>query len=93
MTHLRPIDTTALPAAELCGRLGKTSRLRPSALIAIGERDRHADRVRMQLAGADMVLFRPVSRGDLARALQACGLSLPHDPRQGASPAAAAPAR
>lgn len=76
----------ALPAAELCGRLSSISRLRPSALIAIGERDRHADRVRMQLAGADLVLFRPVSRGDLARALQACGLSLPHDPRRGAAP-------
>jgi hypothetical protein len=39
--------------------------------------------VRMQLAGADQTIFRPVGRGDLARALDACGLSLPHDPRQG----------
>jgi CheY-like chemotaxis protein len=75
----------ALPAAELCGRLRNFARMRPSALIAIGERDRHSDRVRMQLAGADMVLFRPVSRGDLARALEACGLSLPQDPRLGAA--------
>jgi CheY-like chemotaxis protein len=71
------------PAAELCRRLRDTRRLRPTALIAIGTRERHADRVRLQLAGADQVLLRPVSRGDVARALEACGLGLPRDPRLG----------
>jgi CheY-like chemotaxis protein len=73
------------PAAELCRRLRDTPRLRPTALIAIGARDRHADRVRLQLAGADQVLLRPVGRGDVARALEACGLGLPRDPRHGAT--------
>jgi CheY-like chemotaxis protein len=81
------LDENAQPAAELCRRLRDAPRLRPTALIAIGERDRHADRVRLQLAGADQVLFRPVGRGDLARALEACGLGLPQDPRHGAPPA------
>lgn len=74
-------------AAELCRRLREAPRWRPSALFAIGERERHTDRVRLQLAGADEVLFRPVRRGDVARALQACGLGLPQDPRHGAAPA------
>jgi CheY-like chemotaxis protein len=77
-------DTTR--AAELCRRLHDAPRGRPSALIAVIDRDRHADRVRMQLAGADQTIFRPVARGDVARALDACALTLPHDPRQGSRP-------
>lgn len=72
--------------AEFCRRLHDAPRGRPSAVIAISERDRHADRVRLQLAGADQTIFRPLARGDVARALDACGLTLPHDPRQGAAP-------
>ena len=74
--------------AALCMRLHDTRRRRPTAVIAIGDARHHADRVRMQLAGADAVLLRPVGRGDLARALLACGLTLPRDPRLGASPPA-----
>lgn len=73
-------------AAELCRQLRDAPRGRPAALIAIVDRSHHADRVRMQLAGADQVLFRPAGRGDLARAFDACGLTLPHDPRHGAPP-------
>lgn len=74
-------------AAELCLQLRDAKRGRPAALIAIVDRQRHADRVRMQLAGADQVLFRPAGRGDLARALESCGLALPQDPRHGTPPA------
>lgn len=74
-------------AAELCLQLRDAPRSRPAALIAIVERSHHTDRVRMQLAGADQVIFRPAGRGDLARALDACGIALPHDPRQGTPPA------
>lgn len=74
-------------AAALCRQLRDAPRGRPAALIAIVDRSHHADRVRMQLAGADQVLFRPAGRGDLARAFDACGLALPHDPRHGAPPA------
>jgi DNA-binding response OmpR family regulator len=77
LTH----DTTQV--AELCRKLHDAPRGRPGALIAVADRDRHADRVRMQLAGADQTIFRPVGRGDVARALEACGLNLPRDPRQG----------
>jgi len=78
-------DATA--AADLCRRLRERVRHRPQALIAIGDRDRHADRVRMELAGADAVLLRPVGRGDVARTLEACSVVLPRDPRRGATPA------
>lgn len=74
-------------AAELCRQLRDAPRRRPAALIAIVERSHHTDRVRMQLAGADQVIFRPAGRGDLARALDACGIALPYDPRQGSPPA------
>lgn len=74
-------------AAELCRRLHDTRRRRPLALIAMADATRHADRVRMQLAGADATLTRPVNRGGLARALEACGVRLPTDPREGGAPA------
>lgn len=76
-SDLDPAETEAL-----CRSLHDTRRGRPLALIAIGDRHRHADRIRMQLAGADRMLLRPVGRGDIARALDDCGLALPHDPRQ-----------
>jgi DNA-binding response OmpR family regulator len=80
------LGSDALSAAELCRRLRNGQRHRPQAVIAIGDRDRHADRVRMELAGADAMLMRPVGRGDVARTLESCGVSLPRDPRQGAAP-------
>ena len=80
------LDGDVSQAAELCRHLHDLPRGRPSAIIAMIDRARHADRVRMQLAGADQVIFRPVGRGDVARSLEACGLSLPEDPRLGARP-------
>jgi DNA-binding response OmpR family regulator len=74
-------------AAELCRQLRDAPRGRPSALIALVDRSRHADRVRMQLAGADQVIFRPAGRGEIAGALDACGIALPQDPRHGTAPA------
>lgn len=76
-------DCDAADTEALCRRLHDAPRGRPLALIAIGDRRRHADRIRMQLAGADQMLFRPVARGDIARALADCGLRLPDDPRLG----------
>lgn len=74
-------DYDAEDTEALCRRLHDAPRGRPLALIAVGDRRRHADRIRMQLAGADRMLFRPVSRGDIARALDDCGLRMPRDPR------------
>lgn len=74
-------DCDAEDTEALCRSLHDAPRGRPVALIAIGDARRHADRIRMQLAGADRVLARPVGRGDIARALDDCGLRLPRDPR------------
>ena len=52
------------------------------ALIVIDAGTRPVDRVRASLAGADQVLVRPATRGALARALDACGLPMPIDPRR-----------
>ncbi len=78
-------DYESADTEALCKRLHDARHGRPVALIAIGERRLHTDRIRMQLAGADLVLFRPVARGDIARALADCGLHLPRDPRDGAT--------
>ena len=40
------------------------------------------DRVRARLAGCDALLTRPVRRGDVARALEACRVTLPADERR-----------
>lgn len=74
-------DCDAEDTEALCRSLHDAPRGRPVALIAMGDPRRHADRIRMQLAGADRVLARPVGRGDIARALDDCGLRLPRDPR------------
>ena len=70
-------------AADFCRRLraahGTDQRLH--ALVAMIDGDRHADRVRVELAGADAVLTRPVMRGQVAQALEECGVALPQDPR------------
>lgn len=70
-------------ASGLCTRLRAAPRpsMRPLAVVAMVDQGRHTDRVRMELAGADEVLFRPLDRGDVARALENCGVPLPHDPR------------
>jgi CheY-like chemotaxis protein len=80
------VSGDANETAALCRRLRDAPRGRPSALIAVTDRQRHTDRVRMQLAGADQTIFRPPGRGDVARALEACGLAMPHDPRQATPP-------
>ncbi len=70
-------------AVGLCTRLRAMPRAvdRPLAVVAMVEKDRHTDRVRMELAGADAVIFRPVNRGHVARALEDSGVRLPRDPR------------
>lgn len=69
--------------AVFCSQLRAAARPsnRPLAVIALVDAGRHADRVRMELAGADKVLFRPVNRGHVARALEDFGVWLPKDPR------------
>ncbi|WP_331644533.1 response regulator [Piscinibacter sp.] len=72
--------------AELCRRV---KRARPPtvgqapALIIISEGERPVDRVRATLAGGDRFLVKPLSRGDVARALEDCDVTLPLDARHG----------
>lgn len=56
----------------------------PGALIILGAATRPVERVRAAMAGADQFLVRPASRGALAKALDACGVALPSDPRRAA---------
>ena len=69
---------------ELCmeikhRRLSLAGAVPPVFLLA--QRDSAAGRVRAKLAGSDALLIGPVSRGDAARALEACDVVLPADER------------
>ena len=76
-------------AFELCLRAKSaaaaslaTGSAQPAALIILGAASRPVERVRASMAGADQFLARPASRGALAKALDACGVALPSDPRR-----------
>jgi CheY-like chemotaxis protein len=74
----------AATAAEIC-QLVKAQPLpggRAAALIIVASMARPADRVRATLVGADEFLVKPLQRGHIARALEACGVALPSDPRR-----------
>lgn len=51
-------------------------------IFLLADRDSAAGRVRAKLAGCDALLIRPVTRGDAARALEACDVALPADARR-----------
>ena len=71
-------------AFELCLRAKSApaaGSVPPGALIILGAATRPVERVRASMAGADQFLVRPASRGALAKALDACGVALPSDPR------------
>jgi CheY-like chemotaxis protein len=52
------------------------------AVLIVSAQINPADRVRAALAGIKVPLVKPVSRGDVARALEGCGVSLPSDARR-----------
>lgn len=52
-----------------------------AAVLMVTAQLKAADRVRAALAGIKVPLAKPVSRGDVARALEGCGVSLPADAR------------
>ena len=71
--------------AELCRRVKREpTRImgQAPALIIISERARPVDRVRAALAGGDRFLLKPLSRGDVVRALEDCDVLLPLDARR-----------
>jgi len=79
-------DGSAAPAAhDLCGRVKATPTHASDAvcsLIIVTGSARPLERVRAELAGCDAFLQKPVSRGAVAQALEACGLALPIDSRR-----------
>jgi CheY-like chemotaxis protein len=52
------------------------------ALLTVTTELQPADRVRAALAGINSPLIKPVTRGDVARALEACDVVLPADARR-----------
>jgi len=76
-----PFDGTDRGAGiELCRRV-KESESTP-ALIVVTDRLDPSDHVRARLVGADVHLTKPLSRGDVARSLEGCGVGLPADARR-----------
>jgi CheY-like chemotaxis protein len=70
-------------AIDLCRWIKQASATsRTCALIVVCASTHPADRVRAALAGSDVVLAKPVGRGDVARALEHCGVVLPADARR-----------
>jgi CheY-like chemotaxis protein len=69
---------------DLCKqvKLASTSGGEPPVLVLVSTQLRPVERVRAKLAGCDGMLVKPVTRGDVARTLEACGLSLPADARR-----------
>jgi len=65
---------------ELCRRVKETDAA--LALIVVSGRLDPSDQVRARLAGADVHLTKPLSRGDVARSLEGCGVGLPADARR-----------
>jgi CheY-like chemotaxis protein len=51
------------------------------ALVLVRAQLQPMERVRAKLAGCDAFLVKPVARGDVARALEACSVRLPADAR------------
>ena len=67
---------------ELCYRIKQGGPGGPTAVVVLAAQERPADRVRAALARSDVYLPRPISRGDVARALESCGVRLPADARR-----------
>jgi len=76
-------DTAGADAIALC-RLIKAAPAAGSAcaLIVMCGAITPTDRVRAALAGGDVVLDKPIARGDVAGALEDCGVALPLDARR-----------
>lgn len=68
----------------LCRRL-RSALPRPglsTAVVLMSQNVRPMDRVRAALARSDIMLAKPLSRGDVARTLESCGVVMPADERR-----------
>ena len=80
-------DGSAAPAShDLCSRVKAPTTHASDTVCALivvtGAAARPVERVRAELAGCDAFLLKPVSRGAVAQALEACGVALPIDARR-----------
>ena len=77
-------DSSVAPEAiGLCHLLKRTpANGAACALIIVCDRIDPTDRIRAELAGSDFVLARPLGRGEVAGALEACRVTLPVDARR-----------
>lgn len=69
--------------AALCERLQERRPGSSTAVVLMASQVRPADRVRAALARSDLLLVKPLTRGDVARALESCSVVLPVDERRG----------
>lgn len=69
--------------AALCERLQRRGAGSCTAVVLMASQVRPADRVRAALARSDLLLVKPLTRGDVARALESCSVVLPVDERRG----------
>lgn len=74
------IDSLALCQLVRRGRLALAGDMPP--LLLLSASGSASEGVRARLAGCDAFLTQPVSRGDVARALEACSVPLPAEPRR-----------
>ena len=55
---------------------------KPAALVLVSSTVSAVGKVRARMAGFDAVISKPARRGDVARALEACGVAMPSDARR-----------
>jgi hypothetical protein len=80
---LNPVDGG--DAIDLCNQVRESSRLpgeRRPVLLLVADQLSQTDRVRAGLAGCNEVIVGEVTRGSVARALDARGVALPSDARR-----------
>jgi CheY-like chemotaxis protein len=78
------LDSTGHGAgATLCERLQQRRPGSATAVVLMAGQVRPADRVRAALARSDLLLAKPLTRGDVARALESCSVVMPVDERRG----------
>lgn len=75
-------DDFADPGLALCRELKAPAADNPLLLVGVAAQLRPLDRVHADLAGCDELIAKPVSRGSVARALDAHEIALPTDARR-----------
>ena len=78
-------DATGIDGLDLCQQIKQRQVPLAGAVPAVmllSRRDSAAGRVRAKLAGCDAFLAGAVTRGDAARALEACNIAMPADARR-----------